>query len=390
MRGSRSRARHKARRRRPVTGRRVLLVAVAATAGLASVAAAMASARHLAAGGQGPARPGAEAAPLAGGLAHAPRAWHVRASPSAARHGVATGHQHGKPGGGKPGPADALVPASGAYLGAYVQPASYTSRGQVDAVRSFERQLGRTLGLVHVYHPWDSPFPSAADQYFARSGRVLLLTWSGTPDTKTIIAGGYDGLIRERAEAVQRLGRPIMMEFRHEMDRPNLRWVMHSPADYIAAWDHIRAIFTAVGATNARWVWCPTAYGFTVGRAQAFYPGDREVDWVCADAYSPSPSVPLSVTAGPFLAWAAHHPRPVIIGEFGVGGNPALWPAWLAAAGRLAGQDSQIKAMGYFSGNGTDSNGHPYAYFMGTHATAVRAFAALLAEPRFGARAPRA
>ena len=284
--------------------------------------------------------------------------------------------------------ADPLVPASGAYLGAYVQPASYTSQGQIDAVRGFEQQLGHPLGLVHVYHPWDSPFPSAADRHFARSRKALLLTWGGTPDTKTIIAGGYDTLIRQRAEAVKRLHRPILLEFRHEMDRPNLQWAMHSPADYIAAWDHIRAIFTAVGATNASWVWCPTAYGFTVGRAPAFYPGNKEVDWVCADAYSPSPSVPLSTTAESFLTWASHHPKPVIIGEFGVGGNPARWPAWLAAAGRLPRQDPQIKAMSYFSGDGTDSNGRPYAYSMSSHARAVRAFGRLLAEPQFGSRVP--
>jgi hypothetical protein len=60
------------------------------------------------------------------------------------------------------------------------------------------------------------------------------------------------------------------------------------------------------------------------------------------------------VTAGTFLDWAARHPKPVIIGEFGVGGNPAGWPAWLAAAGRLASHQPRIKAMSYFSGDGTD------------------------------------
>lgn len=384
--------RRKGTRRRSgrTVGTRLALVAVAAVASLATVA-AMASVRHPDAAGQ-LTPPRAQAAPpgrVPGKPAFAPRTGHPKARSQGGAHSPAAGRPHGTT--GRPGPAtDSLVPASGAYLGAYVQPASYTSRGQVDAIVGFERQLGRPLGLVHVYHPWDSPFPSAADRHFVRSRKALLLTWGGTPDTAAIIAGGYDVLIRQRAEAVKSLGRPILMEFRHEMDRPNLLWAMHSPADYIRAWDHIRAIFAAAGATNASWVWCPTAYGFTVGRAQAFYPGNNEVDWVCADAYSPSPSVPLSVTAGPFLSWAAHHPKPVIIGEFGVGGNPAGWPAWLAGAGRLAKRDPQIKAMDYFSGDGTDSNGHPYAYAMSSHAAAIRAFAALLAEPHFGSRVPGA
>ena len=380
-------ARRKGTRRRSglIAGPRLVLAAVAAAASLAVVAAVLASVRHADAAGQQ--TPRAEAGPTAGAPGQPARVRHGKASAdgsaAARQHGITTGH-------GRRRPSNSLVPASGAYLGAYVQPASYTSAGQIDAIVGFERQLGRSLGLVHVYHPWDSPFPSAADQHFVRRRKALLLTWGGTPDTRAIIAGRYDALIRQRAAAVKGLGRPILMEFRHEMDRPNLLWAMHSPADYIAAWDHIRTIFAAAGATNASWVWCPTAYGFTVGRAQAFYPGNNEVDWVCADAYSPSPSVPLSVTAGPFLRWAAHHPKPVIIGEFGVGGNPAGWPAWLAGAGRLARQDPQIKAMDYFSGDGTDSNGHPYAYAMSSHAAAVRAFAALLAEPHFGSRVPRA
>jgi hypothetical protein len=45
--------------------------------------------------------------------------------------------------------------------------------------------------------------------------------------------------------------------------------------------------------------------------------------------------------------------------------------------------------MSYFSGDGTDSNGRRYAYFMGTHARAVRAFARLLAERQFGPHLPR-
>ncbi len=360
--GAHGRSRLRLRGRSPDP--RLALVAAAAAAGLVTVAVATASVQHVDAAGQ-----------------RTP----VRHASTRSDPGPGTAY------GGKPGTATAaLMPAAGAYLGAYVQPATYTTRGEIDAILSFERQLGRPLGLVHVYHQWDSPFPSPADKYFVRSGKALLLTWSGTPDTRTIAAGGYDALIRQRAEAVKHLGRPILIEFRHEMDRPNLRWAMHSPADYIAAWDHIRSIFRAVGAANVSWVWCPTAYGFTVGRAQAFYPGNSEVDFVCADAYSPSPLVPLSVIVEPFLTWAAQHPKPAIIGEFGVGGNPAGWPSWLAAAGRLARRDTQIKALGYFSGNGTDSSGHPYKYFMGGHVAATRAFARLLAEPYFESRLPRA
>ncbi len=276
-----------------------------------------------------------------------------------------------------------LVPRHGVYLGAYVQPETDTPSGFIGAVQSFQAQTGRSLRLVHVYSQWQKPFPDALDQYVVDNGKVLLLTWGGSPDTKAIITGRDDALIRARAEQIKALHRPILLEFRHEMDRPNLQWTIHGPADYIAAWDHIRKIFTQVGATNASWVWCPTGYGFQFDRAQAFYPGNSEVDWVCADVYANSPVQSLQAAAAPFLAWARHTGKPVILGEFGVNGSPSQWPAWLKEAAQLARSDRQIRAMAYFDANGDNSQGHPFSYWLGDHPSALTAFSRLLGEPFF-------
>jgi hypothetical protein len=287
-----------------------------------------------------------------------------------------------------PGPGTSLVPRSGVYLGAYVQPTRYSQLGEVEAFRSFEHALGHPLQIVHLYHPWGTTFPSYADRYFVRSGKILLLTWGGSPNTEAIAEGRDDAMIRARAKALKALHRPVMLEFRHEMDRPNLQWTIHGPAAYIAAWDHVRRIFREVGATNVSWVWCPTGYGFQVGRAQAFYPGNNEVDWVCADVYSDKPSQSLSQAAAPFLHWAAQHPKPVIIGEFATGGSARGWAPWLTAAGRLAETDRQIKAMAYFDADGTDSNGNPFQYSLTDRPAALSAFAGLLAKPYFRPAVP--
>lgn len=281
------------------------------------------------------------------------------------------------------GPAQ-LIPRSGASLGAFVQPSGQTSSGAlITAVMSFEHKLGHRLGLVHVYHPWGAKFPSAADKYFAGTGSTLLITWGGTPDTLAIVAGRYDAMIRARAEAIKRLGRPVLLEFRHEMDRPDLQSSVHSPADYIAAWDHIRAIFAAAGADNVGWVWCPTAQGFADGRAEAYYPGDSEVNWICVDAYSASPLEALSSVVRPFLDWASHHPKPILIGEFGVRSDPRGWTAWLAQVGQFAHHDPQVKSLAYFDADGLSSQGHPYEFSLNGNFTATSAFAALLAESYF-------
>jgi hypothetical protein len=292
----------------------------------------------------------------------------------------AVSYSPGDPGSASRGhwPTAKLIPRSGAYLGAYVQPTAYTPAAEIAAVRSFQQAVGAPMTLVHTYHPWSSPFPDAADRYFVRAGKVLLLTWGGTPDTRKIIAGGYDAEIRARAEAVKRLRRPILMEFRHEMDRPNLQWAVHGPKDYIGAWDHIRAIFTRVGARNVGWVWCPTGWGFGNGRAQPFYPGSKAVDWVCADIYSFSTRQTLQEAANPFLSWAKHTHKPVLIGEFGVSSRPWAWPRWLLAAGEMAELNPQIKGMAYFDANGTDSQGRPFQYWLGSNQPALRAFGEML------------
>jgi hypothetical protein len=369
-----------AHRRRRATGKRaVWFSAAAAVAVIAAAGSALGLARHgQATGPISPSGFGSQSPTHRAGTHQA----HGKGSPAPGSSGTAS---PGDPGtvSSEAGPAARLIPSAGAYLGAYVAPTSYTPDAEIAAVQSFQRTIGAPIPLVHTYHPWYSPFPNAADQYFVRAGKVLLLTWGGNPDTKKIVAGDYDALIRERAEAVKRLSRPILLEFRHEMDRPNLQWVMHGPKNFIAAWDHIRAIFTRVGATNVGWVWCPTGWGFKKGRAQPFYPGNNEVDWVCADIYSVSPSQTLQEAAQPFLSWARHTRKPVLIGEFAVAGRPAAWSRWLLAAGELAGIDRQIKGMAYFDANGTDSQGRPFEYWLGSNGPALRAFGQMLSWPTF-------
>ena len=284
------------------------------------------------------------------------------------------------------------VPRNGAYLGAYVRPlAGDTGAQRIAIVLGYEQQLGHRLGLVHLYHPWGSAFPDAADRFFAHRGTTVLISWGGAPDTRAIAAGRYDTMIGKRALAVRRLGRPVLLMWRGEMDRPNLRKAIGSPAAFVAAWRHIRSIFAADHVGNAGWVWCPTAAGFAGGRAAAYYPGDRQVDWVCADGYASSTAEPLSAVLGPFLRWAAHRPKPVLIGEFAVGTQGAGGrAAWLAGAGRLAKDNPQIKALAYFDADAV--NGHGVSYFLSLRDTpaAFAEFGELLADRYFNPAAPSA
>ena len=76
-----------------------------------------------------------------------------------------------------------------------------------------------------------------------------------------MIAGSYDSYIREFAEDARDWGHPFFLRFNWEMNGNWFPWMEgvngNQPGESVAAWRHVHDIFTAVGATNVTWVWCP-------------------------------------------------------------------------------------------------------------------------------------
>ena len=282
-------------------------------------------------------------------------------------------------------PAEAPTPpARGAYFGAWVGPDVFTQANEIGAVTSLQQQLGRRLDIVHTYLKWQKPFPTPSDLHFLSQGNMLFISWAGTA-IQQITSGADDSWIRTRARQIKALGKPVFLEWRWEMDRPNLRYQIRSAADYVKAWDHIRAIFAAAGVHNAAWVWCPTAAGFSDGRAAAFYPGDGEVDWLCADAYPQYGSdASFASTIDPFLSWASHRHKPLMIGEFGVPQSygPSRRAQWLRAAQQVVLGDREIKALVYFDANPV-GQGPEGRYSLDGDAAALAAFRSMARQAYF-------
>lgn len=252
------------------------------------------------------------------------------------------------------------IPPHGAYTGAYVQPPDYSQDGRLAALRTFQGQIGRRLDIVHVYLRLGEPFPTASERAAMNQGSTLLVSWAGA-DTRAVAAGTYDRMIRQQARAIKATHKPVFLEWRWEMNRPALVGLVHSPRDYKAAWDHVRSIFTHLHVRNVAWVWCPSSKGFGkavyVGRSRSaapFYPGNSEVDWLCADVYQGTTSyTPFSDLVKPFLAWASHIHKPILIGEYGAPRiyTPQQRAQWLRAAAQTAREDPQIKGLVYFDGD---------------------------------------
>jgi Glycosyl hydrolase family 26 len=292
--------------------------------------------------------------------------------------------------GGRP-PATAVAPGvvpapeHGAYFGSYSPPESdWSKRGQKNEYSTLEAAIGRTLNMANAYYQWDDIFPSWREPWHLREGRIPMISWAGF-DTEIINTGSQDAIIRGRANGVEALGEPVFLRWLWEMNGAWTQPSTRDPSAFQDAWRRIHGIFRATGATNAAFVWCPTAWGWRDGTAVQYYPGDAYVDWICADGYNFAPGKPGSVWRsfswifGPFYDWAAPKGKPIIIGEYGAQErNPGEKESWIAATrNTLKNEFPAIKGVMYYDRNKL------YDWRVDTSPQAFRAFRRMALDPYF-------
>ena len=154
-------------------------------------------------------------------------------------------------------------------------------------------------------------------------------------------------------------------------------------------------IFSSVGATNVRWVWCPNGSAFAAGIAQAYYPGNAYVDWIGADGYNWAPELARAPWRSfeqiflPFYQWGLSTSKPMLVGEFGtVEGAPGGKAAWFTQADRaLRTQFPAIRAVVYFESR-HQNFGQYFDWRVTTSRSSLAAFRAFAHDPYFGARSP--
>jgi hypothetical protein len=244
-----------------------------------------------------------------------------------------------------------LVP-KGSLLGASVYPDH--SMPKLGEIVTFEKQIGRTLDIDNNYFGFKDPLIGKAAEADEAAGRIPLVSWAcGDPDG--VLAGTYDAQLKAQADAVKAFGYPVYLRYSWEMDQGanHLCANKDGTAAFRAAWRHIWTIFKDAGATNAAWVWCPSHLAFSDGTASEYYPGNRYVDYVCADGYSRSATSPTSfatIFGALYKDWSKR--KPILIGETGqVPG--AKQAAWITQTGdQIRNRFPDIKALLYFDSHG--------------------------------------
>jgi hypothetical protein len=287
---------------------------------------------------------------------------------------------------GGPTPGGKVVPPkSGTWVGAY-EDQTGTQASKQERILDLESMIGDNLDVDHSYTAWDDPFPGWRERWDTLNGRVPFVSWAKA-STSAVNSGRYDGMIKQRAAAVKAAGFPILLEWFWEMDGDRNAYYAGSPAAYIAAWRRIHTIFDRAGVTNVSWVWCPNAWGFATGEAQRYYPGDRFVDWICANGYNWAPGRhgdewrSFESIFSPFYDWASQRGKPLMIGEFGVQERqPGEKAQWLRAAATVVQtRFTALKAVVYF-----DVKKH-YDWRLASSSSARSAFRFLTRTLRAGA-----
>jgi beta-mannanase len=239
--------------------------------------------------------------------------------------------------------------ASPLALGAYIADAP----GDATKLDQFIGMVGATPGIVMWYKDWEHAGkrefdPGKLDAVAAR-GAMPMITWEPWDATAgpnqpaytlgAIIAGAHDSYIHTWARGAAAWGKPLYLKFAHEMNGDWYPWAANangnSAPQYIAMWQHVRAIFQQEGATNVRWVWAPNIAFPGSTPFRDVYPGDDAVDWIGLDGYNFGTSqswsqwTDLTGTFGPsYDSLAQIASKPMLIGETAsseAGGDKAAW-----------------------------------------------------------------
>ncbi len=177
--------------------------------------------------------------------------------------------------------------------------------GDLSAVKSFERDAGKNVAIIHIFQAWGTPdgmnrFDPNAMTAIREHGSLPLLTWAprapreavNQPEfaLRNIIDGKFDDYITQYALDIKRWGHPLFLRFAHEMNGTWYPWSEsvngNRPGDYVKAWRHVHDIFKHHEVTNVTWVWCPSRKGTKPQKLRALYPGDQYVDWLGMDGYN--------------------------------------------------------------------------------------------------------
>ena len=273
-------------------------------------------------------------------------------------------------------PPSLVVPAQGAYTGAYIDFGDLEDGVTLEGIEDFEQLVGKHQAIIAFSSFWgENHFPAEATRIIAQHGSVPLVFWSPWdwpyreedvyvhgPDKynlENILTGRWDDYIDRWADGAKALGTPMFVSLCNEMNGDWFPWSagLYGGGQPIAGTDPLRYVGPEYfkrayryivdrvrerGAANVLWVLHLNNFSepYAPWNALAeYYPGSSYVDWLGLSVYGQLESDDAKwdlfddMIQKPYDEICRLDPdKPVMITEWGVGEFPARGDkaAWIA------------------------------------------------------------
>ncbi len=273
----------------------------------------------------------------------------------------------------------------------------------------YTQLAGHKPAFVNVFVSFVDQWPGRlADQAQSR-GVVPVITWMPANfshpskySSQAVASGTYDSYIQAWAQSAKDWGHPFLLRFGHEMNGSWYPWGTgpgnkngNTAADFVAEWKHVHDIFTSVGATNAIWVWSPSALQPKAPSIVDNYPGDAYVDWTGLDGYNHGVLFKNShwesftdLFGASYQQLAALSQKPIMIAEVGTVDQGGDKGAWLRSTflNEIPTSFPRIRAVDWWNANQQYvANAHPpfEDHRVNSSAAALAAWQEIVASPLY-------
>jgi len=285
-------------------------------------------------------------------------------------------------------------------FGAFVNP---FGADPIDAISNFEAAIGRSLAITRHYLTWKIPLPGKTIQRSVAGGHIPYVAWHATTKGNTpvpwseITSGSWDAWIVSQADSIRDAGFPMYFTFHHEPENDTGNG---TSADFVAASDHIRAIFDAEGVTNVTWIVTLMASTYRGGHHGYATWMPSRVDLLGVDGYNRHPCI-SSPQKHPWKSFQeiftqAHNAAvsngiPLFIGENGSveqydcgnpSGDPNAKAQWFEGQCATLRSWPEVEAVLY-SHTTCHHNGYLMEYRVDSSATSLAAYTALGQDSNF-------
>lgn len=235
-------------------------------------------------------------------------------------------------------------------LGVHLFGVSLSNVSLLDSTMQVTRKLDTSIDIVNIYVGWQTAFPLQHVRAINATGAIPEITWEpwhyqlgvkqDSYPLQAIADGYFDSYITSWAHAAAAWKGPLLLRFAHEMNGSWYPWCVgvngNSPAEYVAAYQHVHAGFSTAAASNVFWIWSPNVLTPTTANLASLYPGDQYVNFVGVDGYNFGTSTafgrwrtPQQVFGATLTNIRTFAPgKPILIAETASsdeGGSKAVW-----------------------------------------------------------------